>query len=103
MELARQQRRPVMSYNYDELIFNEPTEAMLEILTSRGSARLPTKAQSKGRGEFVVETEALELDRLGEGVRIVQEHIKQTKDKLSAKERELQELREELAKLEANK
>lgn len=98
LELARQQRRPVMSYTYEELLFNEPTEAMYEILTTQGSARLPSKTKAKGRGEFVVETEAVELDRLGEGLRLVQDHILQMREKLAQREKEVVELRMTLEK-----
>jgi YEATS domain-containing protein 4 len=88
-----------MSYTYDELVFNEPTEAMYEILTSKGTAKLPSKAKTKGREEFVAEAEAVELDRLGAGLKTVQEHIKSTKEKLTAKEKEVAEMKKRLEKL----
>lgn len=87
-----------MSYTYDELVFNEPTEAMFDILTTKGTARLPSKAKAKGRGEFVVETEQVELDRLGEGLRIVQDHIKATRERLAQREKEVAEMKRALDK-----
>jgi YEATS domain-containing protein 4 len=99
LELARQQRRPVMSYTYDELVFNEPTEAMYEILTSKGTARLPNKGKTKGREEFVAEAEAVELDRLGAGLKTVTEHIEKTREKLAAKEKEVAEMKKRLEEL----
>ncbi|KAF8543008.1 yeats family-domain-containing protein [Trichophaea hybrida] len=84
MELARSQREPVTSYIYEELVFNEPTEAMFDILTSNGS------------GEFVVEAEALELDRLGEGLRIVHEQIQSVREKLAQREQDVSEMRKAL-------
>ena len=92
LETARLQRRPVMSYVYDEVVFNEPTEAMYEVLTSKGTARVPSKARG-ARGEFVEETEKVELDRLGEGLRKVKEQTEEVKKKLKQKEEELIELR----------
>lgn len=81
-----------MSYVYDEVVFNEPTEAMYEVLTSKGTARVPSKARG-ARGEFVEETEKVELDRLGEGLRKVKEQTEEVKKKLKQKEEELIELR----------
>lgn len=81
-----------MSYVYDEVVFNEPTEAMYEVLTSKGTARVPSKARG-ARGEFVEETEKVELDRLGEGLRKVKEQTEEVKKKLKQREEELIELR----------
>lgn len=92
LELARQQRRPVLSYVYDEIIFNDPTEAMYDLLTSRGSARLPSRVRG-ARGEFVEESEASELDRLGEGIKIVQEHIRKAKETLMEKEKQVAQIK----------
>ncbi|CUS12024.1 unnamed protein product [Tuber aestivum] len=97
LELARQQRRPVLSYMYDELVFNEPTEAMYDILTSKGSARLPSRARG-ARGEFTEESEAMELDRLNAGLQIVKEHIDKAKETLLAKEKAVAELKAEREK-----
>lgn len=96
MEAARAERRPISSFVYEELVFNEPTEAMYEVLTSRGTAKLPGKAKAKRGEEFVAETEALELDRLGEGLRVVQDHVKVVKEKLAEKEKEVAEMRKRL-------
>lgn len=92
LELARQQRRPVLSYVYDEIIFNEPTEAMYDLLTSRGSARLPSRVRG-ARGEFVEESEASELDRLGEGIKVVQENIRKAKETLVEKEKQVAQIK----------
>ncbi|KAL7276481.1 NuA4 histone H4 acetyltransferase complex and the SWR1 complex subunit [Rhizina undulata] len=94
-ELARQQRRPVLAYMYDEIVFNEPTEAMYELLTTKGTAKLPSRAKG-ARGDFVEESEAMELDRLGEGIRIVEEHIKKQKELLVQKEKQVAEMREKM-------
>lgn len=97
LELARTQRRPVLSYQYDEVVFNEPTEAMYEILTSKGTARLPERRRG-ARGEFVEETEQVELDRLGEGVRTVQEQVKGLREKLREREKMMAEIKKSLEK-----
>ena len=80
----------VSSYVYEELVFNEPTEAMFETLTSRGCVVLPRDGRE---ADFTVETESLELDRLGEGLRIVQEEIAIVKEKLAQQERAVTEMR----------
>jgi len=82
---------------YDELVFNEPTEAMYDILTSKGSARLPSRAKG-ARGEFTEESEAVELDRLNAGIQIVKEHIDKAKETLVAKEKAVAELKVEREK-----
>lgn len=54
-------RQFVKSIVYDEIVFNEPTEQLFEIMTQRPGNILPlTKKQS----EFSKETEAEEIDRL---------------------------------------
>lgn len=91
---------PIKSYCYDEVVFNEPTEAMYEILTSKGTARVPSRARG-ARGEFVEETEKLELERLGEGLRKVKEQIEETKRKLKEREEQVKEMRRRLEELNA--
>ncbi|KAH8153135.1 uncharacterized protein LAJ45_02722 [Morchella importuna] len=98
LELSRTQRRPVQAFIYDEIIFNEPTEAMYDLLTSRGSALIPPRARN-GRGwEFTEESEASELDRLTEGIKVVQEHIKKAKETLLEKERQVAQIKAQLEK-----
>ena len=89
----------VSSYVYEELVFNEPTEAMFEVLTSRGCVVLPRGGLG---GDFTAETEVLELDRLGEGLRIVQKEIAIVKEKLAQQERAATEMRSALDGKNAN-
>jgi len=45
-EEIKAQHKPVSSFQYDEVVFNEPTEAMYETLTSRPGALLPENASN---------------------------------------------------------
>ncbi|KAI5781199.1 yeats family-domain-containing protein [Geopyxis carbonaria] len=97
LELARTQRRPVLSYLYDEVVFNEPTESMYEILTTKGTARIPARGRTNTE-PFVEETEQIELDRLSQGLKTVQEQIKIAKARLVEKERQVVEMKQALEK-----
>ncbi|TGZ84267.1 yeats-domain-containing protein, partial [Ascodesmis nigricans] len=95
LEAHRLQGKSVTSYSYDEVVFNEPTEAMFEVLTNKGTARVPPRARG-AKGEFVEETERMELDKLGAGLRKVKEQTDLIKQKALAKEKEVAELRRRL-------
>jgi YEATS domain-containing protein 4 len=96
MEQQRVQRKPITSYIYDELVFNEPTEAFYDVLTSKGNVRIPTKSSARGRGEFVRETEEMEVERIGEALRVVDEEVAKAKEKMKAKEKEIAEMQKAL-------
>jgi YEATS domain-containing protein 4 len=76
----------VESVLYDELVFNEPTETMFEILTSRPGALLPAKKTSERR--FAQQTENEELDRLGSALDTVYVQVQTVKEQITALEKE---------------
>ncbi|ANB14976.1 Yaf9p [Sugiyamaella lignohabitans] len=77
---------PVESFVYDELIFNEPTEAFFEVLTSRPGALLPAK-NTEGR-KYTQQTENEELDRLSAALDNVYQQVQKTKEQIKALEAE---------------
>ncbi|KAG4304558.1 hypothetical protein PORY_001951 [Pneumocystis oryctolagi] len=79
-EIIREQGLSVTSYQYDEIIFNEPTEAMYEILTTHAQAILPLDRSPSN--PFSQRTEQEELDRLELALRKVEEMTKEYKDKI---------------------
>ncbi|KAI5787055.1 yeats family-domain-containing protein, partial [Peziza echinospora] len=102
---AEEQRtnfRPVFSFTYDELIFSEPTEAMFNILTSKGSVVLPV---GKG-GEmdpFSREVEQQEIERLNIKLLEVQGLLAERREGIEEKEKKIKALKEERAKKLAEK
>lgn len=72
----------VSSWQYDEAVFNEPTEAMYEILTSQGSALLPLE-RSKDN-VFTQRTEQEEIDRLDVALSKVDAETKKYREKIIA-------------------
>ncbi|ODQ65845.1 YNL107Wp-like protein, partial [Nadsonia fulvescens var. elongata DSM 6958] len=77
---------PIESYVYDELVFNEPTEAMFETLTSRPGAVLPAKKTPNH--VYSVQTESEELERLSAGLEAVYQQVQKTKELIFSLERE---------------
>lgn len=75
----------VSSYQYDEVVFNEPTEAMYEILTSKGEAQLPID-RTKGN-VYSQRSEQEELDRLEAAIAKVDEQTRRYKEKILAMEK----------------
>lgn len=92
-ETQRLQRAPVSSFIYDEIVFNEPTEAMLDVLTSNGDVRLPLRV--KGDGMFSQEMEAIEMDRLGNAVKILREEAARLRHRLEDTEKRVVDARRE--------
>ena len=74
----------VSSWQYDEVVFNEPTEAMYEILTTNGSAVTPLE-RSAGN-VFSQRTEQEEIDRLDVAISKVDAETKRYKAKILAME-----------------
>ena len=115
-EVQRAERRPIVSQNYEEVVFNEPVEHFYDILTGG-----PEKGKGKGKGKsgskqaamrgqertaeipqrdsrdnpYSKETESKELDRMREALRKVDEMITVERQKLAQKEKELDLLRKE--------
>lgn len=87
---AQEKGGTVESYIYDELVFNEPTEAMFEILTSRPGAILPPKKGDTNK--FSVQAENEELDRLSSGLESVYQQVQKTKETIQKLEAEKKRL-----------
>ncbi|KAF8476931.1 yeats family-domain-containing protein, partial [Kalaharituber pfeilii] len=94
--------RPVYSFSYDELIFPEPTEAMFNILTSKGSVLLPNNKGSE-LDPFSREVEQQELDKLALKIAEVQKLLKDKREAIEEREAQIKALKEERAKKEAEK
>jgi YEATS domain-containing protein 4 len=86
-EQPKQDLKPVDSYVYDEFVFNEPTEAMFEILTSRPGALLPAKKSETIN--YSLQTESEEIDRLSIAMDNVYQQVQRSKEKIKDLEKEL--------------
>ena len=75
---------------YDELIFNEPTEAMFEILTSQPGAQIPSKTTPHFK--YSTQTENEELDGLSTALDKVYQQVQKTKEQIQKLEAEKNEL-----------
>ncbi|KAK9451088.1 yeats family-domain-containing protein [Limtongia smithiae] len=76
----------VTSLQYDEFVFNEPTEAIFEVLTQNPGAALPR--QKSARVPFSIQSENEELDRLSAAVNIVNENIMKQTERIKQLEAE---------------
>ncbi|KAK9324611.1 yeats family-domain-containing protein [Lipomyces orientalis] len=76
----------VTSMQYDEFVFNEPTESLFEILTKKPGAVLP--AQKSMLVPFSVESENEELDRLSDAHAKVQANIRRLTERIHVLEQE---------------
>ena len=72
----------VYSQQYDEIVFNEPTEYMFDLLTRHGSALLPVAAAN-----FTRRAESEELERLGNAMRKVEAQTTYYKEEISRLEK----------------
>lgn len=114
-EAQRAEKRSIVSQNYEEVVFNEPVEQFYDILTrgpekgkGKGGKSGSKQASMRGHGRtaeipqrdsrdnpYSRETEGKELDRMKEALRKVDEMITLERQKLTEKERMLEELRKE--------
>lgn len=119
-EAMKAKRVPVVSQSYEEIIFNEPTEAFFEVMTSgapvaqagrakgsKGSkqallkgkedrtAEIPYEANAENA--FSTRTEGGELDLLKESSKAVVRKIEQEKERFKALEKEMEALKAEVA------
>ncbi|KAI0463061.1 hypothetical protein LJB42_003076 [Komagataella kurtzmanii] len=82
--------REVQSILYDEIVFNEPTERMFEILTKTPGSLLPPVGNNKYT--FSKKMENDELDRIKQAMDKVIEEINVQKDRLKELEAEREKL-----------
>ncbi|KAK7203209.1 protein AF-9 [Myxozyma melibiosi] len=80
----------VTSLQYDEFVFNEPTENLFEILTKSPGAVLPPKKTA--RVPFSVQSENEELDRLSAAIGVIQDNIQKQLEKIQIYQKEKNEL-----------
>ncbi|OAD75602.1 hypothetical protein PHYBLDRAFT_19908 [Phycomyces blakesleeanus NRRL 1555(-)] len=83
--------KPVTSYSYDELVFNEPTEAFYQILSDNNalSPNLPVKkSKDSNIPQFSVQMEHEELDRLNAAQREVHSQTMALKQRMLVMEQE---------------
>ena len=113
-EAQRLEKRPIVSQNYEEVIFNEPVEQFYEILTGgpalggksksgKGAKQSTSSRQETHTAEvpsretrenpYSKDTEGKELDRMKEALRKVDEMIVVERDNLSDKEQTLEKLK----------
>ncbi|CCH41080.1 hypothetical protein BN7_617 [Wickerhamomyces ciferrii] len=71
--------RNVRSVQYDEIVFNEPTEQLFEIMTQKPGNRLP---ELKKQSEFSREVEYEEIARLENGIKQVNGEIDILKEQI---------------------
>ena len=95
--------RPVFSFTYDELIFPEPTEAMFNILTTKGGVTLPNTRGGNEMDPFSREVEQQEVERLESKIKEVQVALQEKRAAIEDREAQIKKVKEERAKLEAEK
>lgn len=71
--------RNVKSIQYDEVVFNEPTEQLFQIMTQTPGNLLP---ETKEQAEFSKETENQEIVRIDEGIKTVNQEIEKLKKQI---------------------
>lgn len=83
--------QPVESYIYEELVFNEPTEAMLLALCSKpGSGSIPAKKTDKIK--YCAQTETEELEKLSSGLENVYNQVQKMREHLKSLEKQKEAL-----------
>ena len=116
VEAQRERRDPVVSQNYEEVVFSEPVEAFYEVLTagpplpargkgSKGSKQASVMKQGERSAEipyansagnpYSQKEEAAQLDLLREARKTVDEMVQAERAKLVEKEKVMEGLRRE--------
>jgi hypothetical protein len=87
---------PVNAYQYDELVFTNPTASFLALLQAHPPTPLPVQPRVKGRLEFTLGLEREEGERIDEGRREVVRETDAWRKRLIEAEREVARLRHEV-------
>lgn len=82
----------VESVFYDELMFSEPTEGMLELLCTRPGALLRKQSDVPALLPFSYTTENEELSRCKTAFNVLQDQVEETKKKIQELEKQKAEL-----------
>ena len=110
LELQKQRRDPISSQLYEEIIFNEPTELLYDIMTSgppvvsRGKSKGSKGTQKHGHrtaelpqtdsqdNPYSQRAEGAELVRLSEARKTVEKMVIEEREKLAEREKVMAEL-----------
>ncbi|KAI9808502.1 MAG: NuA4 histone H4 acetyltransferase complex and the SWR1 complex subunit [Pycnora praestabilis] len=119
-EQQRERREPIISQNYEEIMFADPTEQFYDIMTGGGPQQQASKGKGTGKGSkqaayargggggdggrtseipvkespgnpYSQDTEAKELDRLKEAIKQVDQMVLKERVTLAERERVLEE------------
>ncbi len=108
-EGMKERRQPVRCQNYEEIIFNEPTEQLYEIMTTTPTQKGKGAKLSKGGQKktdrtaelpyadtpdnpYSQKSEGAEIDRLKEARKLVDKMVAEEKAKLAEREQVMEEL-----------
>jgi transcription initiation factor IIF auxiliary subunit len=79
--------KPVLSFFYDELVFNEPTEALYQIFSENNALQinLPNKKSIKDSTQplFSTQLEQEEIERLDNAQQTVDQQIAELKNRMT--------------------
>ncbi|ODV96003.1 hypothetical protein PACTADRAFT_49424 [Pachysolen tannophilus NRRL Y-2460] len=89
-KLTEADKNHVESIMYDELVFNEPTDKMFEVLTSRPGSMLPIKSTKSTAFSRQVEND--ELDRINIGIEKIVKELEEQREKIKLLEEEKNKL-----------
>ncbi|KAL9071938.1 MAG: hypothetical protein Q9161_003870 [Pseudevernia consocians] len=116
VEGQKERRDPIVSQNFEEVVFSEPVEPFYDILTSgpplpargkagKGSKQATLRKQGERSAEipyansegnpFSQKEEGMELDRLKEAMKTVEGMVKEERAKLAEKEKVMEGLKRE--------
>lgn len=108
-EGMKERRQPVRCQSYEEIIFNEPTEQLFEIMTTtptqkgKGSKLLKGGQKKTDRtaelpysdtpdNPYSQKSEGAEIDRLKEARKVVEKMVAEERSKLAEREQVMEEL-----------
>ncbi|RKP38633.1 yeats family-domain-containing protein, partial [Dimargaris cristalligena] len=93
--------QPVVAYHYDEIVFNEPLESFSQILLDNRSSELAPK--STLTTPYSLQAEQEELAKLQKDNYQVEQLIEEYRERIAMADRQLIQLRQETAALEATR
>lgn len=94
---ATEENRPVKAFQYDDIIFQEPTEAMYKTLTDPENGNVLLPKADRFPWMFSQEYEEEELEKLNQAYEKVQSDVNEMRDKLLEREKELAREKERMA------
>ncbi|CAG8474599.1 7062_t:CDS:2, partial [Ambispora gerdemannii] len=88
--LTSNKGKPVSSFQYDELVFTDPTETMYQILLSNQTSNLPTR--STASQPYSIQAEQEEVKAIETAYRQVQENITKYKQRMDNATKEMNQV-----------